>query len=194
MRHDICLSGPAFRIRPITDSDAEFVLKLRTNPALNRFLHETSSDVNEQLAWLSTYYERQGDYYFVIERNVSGTPEGVISLYNIEPRLRIGEWGRWILNPSSLAAVESAMLIYRCAFDILKLDTVYCQTIAANDSIVSFHDSCKIPERKLLPGYLECNGMKLDAIQHSLQGNCWADIDQRLFRLATLTARRLNSV
>lgn len=192
MRHDIILSGPAFRIRPIGDADAEFVLSLRTNPGLNRFLHTTSSDVTQQVAWLADYYERPKDYYFVIERISSGKPEGVIAVYDIEPISCSGEWGRWILYPNSLAAVESVMLIYRCAFDVLNLDAVYCRTVAANETVVSFHDSCEIPERKLLPAYYEINGEKLDAVQHSLQRNCWPDIDQRLLRFATLTARRLD--
>ena len=116
------MEGYAFRLRPITDNEAAFVVELRSNPELNRFLHAISNRIEDQLAWLARYYEREGDYYFVIERRMNGMPEGVIALYNIDLATSSGEWGRWILRPGSLAAVESAYLIYRIAFELLELN------------------------------------------------------------------------
>lgn len=191
MRHEISLDGPAFRIRPVCDSDAEFILRLRTNPILNRFLHSTSNIIDDQLGWLAAYYVRPDDYYFVIERRSSGRPEGVIAIYGIEKQEKCGEWGRWILLPHSLAAIESAMLIYRCAFEVLGLHFVYCRTVAANRSVVSFHDSCGICDRVLLPRYFDIGGERHDAIQHSIGLSQWPDMGMRLLKLATLTSRRL---
>src|ERR1039457_4516855 len=47
--------------------------------------------------------------------------------------------GRWILRRGSLAAAESALLVYTIAFEDLALDRVYCRTVSANRAVVSFH-------------------------------------------------------
>lgn len=191
MRHNLILAGPAFRLRPIGDADAHLLLELRCNPYLNRFLHATSSSVEDQLAWLAGYYERPEDYYFVVERLETGTPEGVISVYDIDFDTGSGEWGRWILRPGSLAAVESAWLVYRCSFEQLELAQVYCRTVADNRPVVSFHDSCGIPQRRLLPGHFDLGGRRLDAVEHLMDRQSWAQIGPRLEKLAKLTSQRL---
>lgn len=191
MRHNLIITGPAFNLRPVEDDDAPFVLALRNNPKLNRYLHHTSACLANQLAWQHAYYSRPGDYYFVIERHADGTPQGLISIYDIDAVLGSGEWGRWILKPGSLAAIESAWLIYRCAFECLGLREVYSRTVADNASVVSFHDSCGIPNRKLLPQHFEVDGRRLDAIEHRLIRNEWTAVSPRLEQLARRTARRL---
>jgi len=191
MRHNLILAGPAFRLRPIGDADAHLLLELRCNPYLNRFLHATSSSLEDQLTWLARYYDRSGDYYFVVERLETGAPEGVISVYDIDFETRSGEWGRWILKPGSLAAVESAWLIYRYSFEQLDLSQVYCRTVADNRPVVSFHDSCGIPQRRLLPGHFDLSGHRIDAVEHLMDRRAWAEISPRLQKLAQLTAGRL---
>lgn len=187
MRHDFHLQGQAFRLRPIGDADAELVLSLRGNPELNRYLHRSSSRIEDQLAWFADYYDRPGDYYFVLER-FDGQPEGVVSIYDVANGA--AEWGRWILKPGSLAAVECAWLIYRIAFEVLGLDVIYCRTLAENERVVSFHDSCGITERSLLPAYVTLEGVAMDAIEHRLTSYQWSDIAPRLEYLAKQMARR----
>ena len=160
MRHDISIEGFSFCLRPISNADASFVLDLRGSPELNRYLHVTSQSLSDQLGWFESYYERTGDYYFIIERNDTGVSEGVISIYDIDVNSLSGEWGRWIVKSGSLAAVESAWLMYRCAFEKLGLKSVYCRTVAANKQVVSFHDSCGIINKTLLPEYFSLGGKK----------------------------------
>lgn len=191
MRHDLTIIGSAFRLRPIGDADAFLILELRCNPYLNRYLHATSSTLEDQLAWLASYYERPGDYYFVIERKETGRPEGVISVYDIDPNAACGEWGRWILKPGSLAAVESAWLIYRCAFEQLGLESIYCRTVASNAAVVSFHDSCGIDNRRLLPGHFKLDGHRVDAVEHQVDRQSWVEIGPRMEKIVHFTSRRL---
>ncbi|RYF66077.1 MAG: N-acetyltransferase, partial [Comamonadaceae bacterium] len=111
MRHDLNLRGLAFGLRPVQDSDAPLLLALRGDPTLNRYLNPTSDRLDDQLAWLQAYYERPGDFYFVVERLHDGRAEGVASIYNVDTVQKTAEWGRWILRPGSFAAPESALLI-----------------------------------------------------------------------------------
>jgi RimJ/RimL family protein N-acetyltransferase len=189
MRHNLTLAGPAFRLRPIGDEDASLVLQLRGNIKLIRYLHPVSGHLDDQLAWLARYYERSGDYYFVVERQDSMTAEGLISLYDIDSLAACGEWGRWILKPGSLAAAESAWLIYRCAFELLGLERVYCHTVADNAPVVSFHDSCGITNKRLLPGYFNLADKRVDAVEHLVTRIVWHEIGPRLEALAQQAAR-----
>ena len=191
MRHDLTIEGIAFRLRPIDDADAPLVRDLRCDPERNRFLHPTSDDLNDQLTWLARYYKRPNDYYFVVEQLQDGLTEGFISLYDIDDAGNRGEWGRWILRSNSLAAVESAWLIYRCAFEILRLQEVYSRTVAQNKSVVSFHDSCGIVNRCVLPGHFELDGRRMDAVEHRVGKTDWAQLEVRLKRLVMLTGQRI---
>lgn len=191
MRHNFIIEGFAYRLRPIGDKDAEFVVKLRSDPELNHFLHSTSANLGSQLVWLNQYYERFGDWYFVLERRSDKFAEGLISIYDFDAQQVSAEWGRWILRKESIAAVESAWLIYRCAFEQLCLREVYCRTVAENESVVSFHDSCGITERSLLPNHFDLNGRKLDAVEHRVNNTVWRTLAPRLENLSQRMARRL---
>lgn len=192
MLHSHILTGPMYRLRPIQDADAQLVLDLRSDPSLTKFLPPLIPDLAKQLAWLKTYYERSGDYYFVIERNDTGRAEGVISLYDVANGR--GEWGRWILRSDSLAAVESAWLIYGFGFDALGLDEIYCRTVKANEPVVSFHDSCGIPRKAVLKNHFDFAGNPMDAIEHAIDATLWKEIGSNLERLAKMNARRLKRV
>jgi len=196
MLHNYSLAGSAFRLRPVKNCDAEFIRDLRCNPNLNYYLHATSSRVADQLAWLSNYYLRPDDYYFVVEHLDNGELEGLISLYEIDlNKPSHGEWGRWILRSGSLGSVESAFLIYKFGFEILGLDSMYCRTVSTNEKVVSFHDSCGIPQKKILNNYFQFapNNM-VDAVEHRINRNVWLEIAPRLQRLTDLTAMRLKRI
>ena len=84
MRHSISLTCVRYRLRPVTLEDAPFIVELRMDPLLNRYLHEISPRVEDQVAWIERYFERPEDYYFIIEDADSGEPHGAIGIYDIE--------------------------------------------------------------------------------------------------------------
>jgi RimJ/RimL family protein N-acetyltransferase len=193
MRHDLTLDGHAFRLRPITDADAGFVLGLRQDAGLNRYLHPTSPILTDQLTWLREYYDRPRDYYFVIERRVTGSSEGVIALYDIDISGKAGEWGRWILRRGSLAAVESAFLIYVCGLERLALSSMFCRTVAANHATISFHDSCGVPRTGVLRRHFQFDGQSVDAVEHRMTREVWTETRPVLERMAYRTSRKLRN-
>jgi len=193
MRHNLTLEGHAFRLRPVTDEDAGRIVELRGDPELNRYLHVSASQLDEQLTWLVHYYERPGDYYFVVERRTNGGFEGLIAIYDIDLATKQGVWGRWILKQNSLAAVESVWLIYRIAFELLGLTGARSQTITDNISVVSFHESCGITSRRLLPGHFKIGERYFDAIEHWVTRETWPTISLRLEQLSRFTARKIVS-
>lgn len=191
MRHDISVSGYAFRLRPIELSDAQLIVNLRTSqPERSQFLHPISSDVDLQKEYLNKYFDTPNDYYFVIERLNTAKPEGLIGIYDIQNQT--GEWGRWILDKTSLASIESCLLIYKIGFDCLSLREIYCRTISSNKAVVSFHDSCGIPRNRLLHSFFTLGNQKCDAIEHRINIKQWNSTQQILESKSQQIAKRLN--
>jgi RimJ/RimL family protein N-acetyltransferase len=171
-------------LRPVDVGDANFITELRSNPERNTYINSTSGRVEDQVAWIERYLERAGDWYFIVVDRESNEREGTIGLYDYEPNNRVAEWGRWILRPGSLAAVESALLIYRTAFDALSLQAVFCRTIADNKRVVSFHDSAGVPRRALLKKHVQIGGRTFDSVEHYLDRKTWDSIQPNLDHVA----------
>lgn len=191
MKHNYKLSESIFQIRPINNNDAEFTLMLRNDSKLNSYLNTTSNKISDQIAWLENYYKKRDDFYFVIERIKDERPEGLIALYDIDYENKTAEWGRWILRTESMAAVESALMIYKFAFEELKLEKIYSRTVSLNEKTVSFHDSCGITNKKVLKDYFEFNGRRVDSIEHVVDKLTYVNVVNKLKNLSKLMARKL---
>lgn len=194
MRHDIRVDGIGFRLRPIKIEDAAFVVEIRTaHPERTRFVHSVSPDVKRQEDWIAEYLERTGDYYWTVERRDDGSSEGVVGIYDFDPAWRRAEWGRWVLRPGSIAAVESAMLVHRAAFDHLGLEVLISNTNAENLAVVAFHKSCGIRCSGLQSDYFNINGRRCDAVRHECSRGEWPQLEARLLANSQLVARHLRT-
>lgn len=164
MKHNFSMEGFAYRLRPIRLDDAQFIIDVRLEDAeRNKYIHRISRDVSDQEAWLNRYFEREGDYYFVIENRLTGEREGLIGFYDAADGK--AEWGRWVVKKGSLAAVESVDLVYRIAFEMAGLNELYCRTLELNSEVVSFHTSIGEQERQLLVDAFEIDGEKYNAVE-----------------------------
>lgn len=190
MRHDYVVEGFGYRLRPAGDDDADFIVGLRTDDVLTRYLPRISASRERQLEWFASYYKTPGDYYFIVERKIDGAAEGAISVYNIGVEPGGGEWGRWVLRHGSLAAVESALLIYRFGLSTLKLGHMYSRTFAANLPVLSIHDRCGT-RRAVLPGFFKQGEEAFDAIEHLVQADRLPAVEAALGPLAKRTAELL---
>jgi len=193
MRHSYQLEGEAYRLRPIGDADADFIVALRGQDIRSRFLNRISLSVESQLEWLSAYYGRENDYYFVVEKKRDNTPEGLISLYDVDVRVGRAEWGRWIVAPASMAALESVTLLLDFAFTRLGLAEVYSNTIAGNAAVNSFHDGCGFRRGALQRGRFKIDDQVHDAIRHECTCDEWKEIKPHLATKVLRIAKRINS-
>lgn len=165
MKHDLRIEGVGYRLRPIRLGDAQFVIDLRLEDRdRNKYIHVISSELVLQEEWLERYFEREGDFYFVVENKVTGESEGLVGIYDLENNK--AEWGRWVIKKGSLATSESLDLLFKVAFNSLNLEQLYCRTICENDRVVSLHDSLPQLRRGILREFLEVNGVKYDVVEH----------------------------
>jgi RimJ/RimL family protein N-acetyltransferase len=190
LKHDIALRGHAFGLRPVVLEDAAFIFELRASSG--KFLNYGAASKDEQRAWIERYFERAGDYYFVVDRNGDRGVEGLAGIYDIDRAKRAAEWGRFVLRPGSRAAVEAALLIYRCGFDVIGLDHMYCNTLAENAQVVAFHESCGLVRAPDLVTILH-NGEPRDAVRHMLSRGGWPALNARLDRMASRLALSMRS-
>lgn len=190
MRHDLRIDGFRFRLRPVVEADAAFIVRLRTDPQLGRYLHETSAKVEDQVAWIHAYEDRPDDYYFIVEDGRSGDPLGAIGIYDIDREAGRAEWGRWLIRKDSAAALESVVLIHRVGFEALKLRTMVSCTIVENEQVVSFHRSFGASAGRTLPSHFAIRGASYDAVEYEVSRESWPALQARLERMTSRLAAR----
>ncbi|WP_288077677.1 GNAT family N-acetyltransferase [Pseudomonas sp.] len=136
------LQSKTVKLRLIEEQDAEFVLKLRLDDRYNQFLSSVDPSVEAQKEWIKKYKtdESKGiQYYFIIDRH-DGVPCGTVRIYDLKDDSFC--WGSWILNENKTryAALESAFLVYKFAFDKLKFKKSHFDVRKGNDRVISFHE------------------------------------------------------
>lgn len=70
--------------RFVRESDASYILSLRTDPILSKYLHPIENNLEKQIQWIKDYKKRESegsDYYFIYD--VDGECIGVNRIYNI---------------------------------------------------------------------------------------------------------------
>jgi RimJ/RimL family protein N-acetyltransferase len=184
MRHDYRPEGRAYRLRPVELGDAAEMVRLRCDPRNAKFLNATSPKVEDQENWMRGYFEREGDWYFVVERKSTRQIDGLIAIYDYDSETKAAEWGRWIVREGASAAVESALLIYRAAFELIGLDAVYCRTLALNTPVVSFHDSMGAPRIRTIPNGVTIRDVVYDQVEHKVTKEQWPAISPKLTMMA----------
>ncbi|GHT39675.1 hypothetical protein AGMMS49965_06350 [Bacteroidia bacterium] len=132
-------------VRFVEESDAEFILKLRTNPDLNRYIHQTPPDVEVQRQWIHNYKERQRagkDFYFIFEEPQS-VRLGVCRIYDItEENFTIGSW---IFSPQAPigSAILADIITREIAFELFPDKEHLFDVKRANTNVNRYHETFK---------------------------------------------------
>lgn len=121
-------------LRSVECSDAEFVLKLRLDENIRKFISPTENNTEKQVEWIAKQREREGDYYFLYT-DTEGNKLGVISVYNVSGG--IGETGRQMSLGGSVHNMEAEYLMMCFAFESLKLEKVVSTCYLMNKKAIS---------------------------------------------------------
>jgi|HubBroStandDraft_2_1064218.scaffolds.fasta_scaffold349479_1 RimJ/RimL family protein N-acetyltransferase len=190
MEHSISLACVRYRLRPVTLDDAAFIVELRSDLLLNRYLHEISPRVEDQVGWLQRYFARPDDYYFIVEDTDSGERHGTIGIYDFEENAAGAQWGRWILKRGSMAALESAWLICEAGFSKLRVASLSSRTLVENGRVVSFHDSFGACRVGVLVDHFLVGGERKSAVEHRIEATNWPALRSRHYSTVSRLARR----
>lgn len=136
---DFTYSKYGLTVRLVREEDAPFILELRTNKKLSKYLHETDNDLNKQIEWIREYKKREEDgkdYYFIYFSKEN--PIGVNRIYNITENNSTG--GSWICRND--ATLEESLGTYFLNSDIYDMFEIICgpYTISkGNNHVLKFH-------------------------------------------------------
>ena len=122
------LYGKTVYLIPVEVDDAKFILNLRTNENLNKYLSPTENNLDTQKLWISNYKKREKEkkeFYFKV-RDYENNDTGVVRLYNIDKKYSKATFGSFIMNEihPKYAALESMILILYYAFLYLNLEKI----------------------------------------------------------------------
>ena len=123
-------------VRLVSEIDVDYILSLRTNKHLTRFIHQTENDREKQIEWIRNYKDREKggrEYYFIYFLN--GKPVGLNRIYNIFEYY--GTIGSWICNPDN--ETETSLATYILMFDYIKLDITIFDVRKVNNHVWKLH-------------------------------------------------------
>lgn len=134
------LHSLGLEVRLVCEDDVDYILSLRTNKHLARFIHQTDGDRDKQIEWIQNYKgrEREGrEYYFIYF--FKGEPVGLNRIYNIYDYY--GTIGSWICNPSNETEVSLAtyILMFDLMFDYIKLNITIFDVRKVNRHVWKLH-------------------------------------------------------
>lgn len=127
--------------RLVEESDAEFILSLRTDPVHARYLTPTDNNLQKQIEWIREYKKREKkrqEYYFLFSDH-DYQPLGVIRLYDITADTYTS--GSWIVKPGcdEFVSIKSDLFISEFAASELKNKRCVFDVRKDNKKVLRFH-------------------------------------------------------
>lgn len=183
MRHLLETEGFGVRLRPVRMDDATFIVWLRNMSHVKGKVGDSAEDVAGQENWLRAYFEREGDYYFVVE-TLGGIAVGAYGIYDVTGTS--AESGRWIVRPDVPAALPSAILGFNLGFKSMGLTELRVTTVSTNQPVLSLNRKLGFKQTLVERGGRVIGGKPVDMVHFLLTGEDWAKLCERLMPLARL--------
>jgi hypothetical protein len=124
--------GLSFRL--VQETDAAFILSLRTDSNRNKHLSPTDNSLDNQVQWLRAYKEREarGKEYYFIYTDEQQHDAGLFRLYNINGNTVTA--GSWLSKPGieAFTALKADLYVSVLIFKILQFET--CLIDVRNDN------------------------------------------------------------
>jgi RimJ/RimL family protein N-acetyltransferase len=130
--------------RPVQIEDAQFILDLRSDPKLNKYISATPPLLEDQEEWIKRYFERnlKGKDYYFIACDLTGTPSGTVRVYDVQDKEATG--GSWVVKPNSSIglSLESFLVPMYMTFEILGKDIMNIDVRMENKRVLRWHEMC----------------------------------------------------
>jgi len=135
---DYKLEGKYVTLRSVEESDAEFILSVRNDPRISKYLPPLTVTIEQQQQWISKQREDKDSYYFLLE-TPSGEPIGTLGIYDIVGDH--GEGGRSCCIGEPFASIEASVLLNDFIFETLKLSYTTIWVYEGNKSVLALNKS-----------------------------------------------------
>lgn len=134
MRHSLTSQGYGIRLRPVEMADAPFIVWLRNLDFVKGRVGDSVATVASQEDWLNRYFERIGDYYFIVE-SLRGIPLGTYGMYNVSGTR--AEIGRLVMRPGITAGIPASLLLLDLFYRKMGVTEIYAVSVAGNFGVHS---------------------------------------------------------
>lgn len=134
MRHSLTAQGFGVRLRPVAMADAPFIVWLRNLDFVKGRVGDSVATVASQEDWLKRYFEREGDYYFIVE-TLRGIPLGTYSIYNMKGSS--AEIGRLVMRHGVTASMPASILLFDLFYGKMGLTQLYAFAVEDNYGVHS---------------------------------------------------------
>jgi RimJ/RimL family protein N-acetyltransferase len=188
MRHNIHLEGFNLRLRPVRIEDAPFIVWLRNLDYVRGYVGDSATDVAAQRAWLRAYFERESDYYWIVE-SPGGIPLGTHGIYNVNGTS--AERGRHIMRAEVMAGVPSAVLSADLALGSMGLHELRSWVVATNLEVLSLHRKSGFKEIGRIAAAQMIDGKPVDKVEFLFTAAEWKKRRDRVMPLAHFAGKQV---
>ena len=168
--------------------DASFIVWLRNLDHAKGKVGDSASDVKSQEDWLRAYFNRAGDYYFIIE-TASQKPIGAYGIYDVQGTS--AESGRWVIRTDVPAAVPCAALAFEAAFGPMGMTELRANTVSTNRTVLSLNKKFGFKETGVTKNAQIIGGIQVDMVHFVLSKSDWPQVRERLLPLARVAERQV---
>ncbi|MGL5023146.1 MAG: GNAT family N-acetyltransferase [Cetobacterium sp.] len=138
------IKGNLINLKSVVIQDAKFILKLRKNKELNKYISPTNINLENQKKWIESYLKKQDEnkeFYFIVQ-NKKNESCGTVRIYNVNTEKKECIWGSFILdkNRPDGASYEAIKLSLKYAFEILKIKKVLLDVRKENKKAIYIYE------------------------------------------------------
>lgn len=126
--------------RFVNVEDVDFILSLRTDKELTKYIHQTDCDKDAQIKWLEKYKEREREgkeYYFIFSKD--GVEYGLERIYDITDCSFTH--GSFLFKPYSPIGMSSLcdIITREVGFDVLGIPKNLFDVRKGNNNVLHYH-------------------------------------------------------
>jgi RimJ/RimL family protein N-acetyltransferase len=188
MHHTIQAEGFGVRLRPVRMDDAAFIVWLRNLDHAKGRVGDSAADAASQEAWLKAYFDRLGDYYFIIE-TAGGVAVGAYGIYDLKGSS--AESGRWVIRPDVPAAIPGAVLAFDVAYNELRLTELRVTTVSTNSPVLSLNRKLGFRQTSITKNAQVIGGRSVDLVHFLLDGKDWPRVRASIVPLAHVAEKQV---
>lgn len=129
--------GKLVDLKSVDESDAEFTMSIRNEPAVVQFLPRLTNTIEQQKEWIRKQRITNGDYFWVL-LDKKGNRFGTIGVYDVNTNTPQGRSLAALGNP--LQNIEGVYLAYKYIFEELSVSNIYGWVYEDNIRAIRFDE------------------------------------------------------